>query len=80
MDYYIDTSADKFGFHHIHQFYCNGLPKGLRRLYLGDFESASSAISVAETYFFSKTKECSYCCQVSKKNWKPTYMSLITKS
>ncbi|EPL9568153.1 hypothetical protein MMK73_000194 [Providencia rettgeri] len=80
MDYYIDTLVDRFGFHSIHQFYCDNLPKDLRKLYLGNFDNTSSAISVAKTYFFPKVKGCDHCCQVSKKKWKSTYMSLVTKS
>ena len=56
MGYYVDTLVDKSGFYVIHQCYCERLPKGSRRLYLGDFEGVSSAISVAETYFFSKNQ------------------------
>lgn len=80
MDYYADTLVDKTGFYFIHKYYCERLPKDLRRLYLGNFESVCLAISVSETYFFSKVRECNYCCRVSKNSWQSTYMSLITKS
>ncbi len=63
MGYYIDTLVDKFGFHQIHAGYCKLLPEGLCRLFLGDFESSSSAIRVAKMYFFPKVKECSKCCK-----------------
>lgn len=68
MEYYIDTLVDQFGFHRIHQCYCERLPKGLRRLFLGDFDNESSAISVAKTHFFPEVKECSHCCRVCRKN------------
>lgn len=67
MEYYIDTLIDEFGFHRVHQCYCAHLPKGLRRLFLGDFDNVSLAIDVAKTCFFSKVKECDHCCRIGKK-------------
>lgn len=67
MDYYVDTLVDKFGFNRIHADGCKHLPKGVSRLFLGNFENISSVIDFARTYFFPKAMSCGYCCPLADR-------------
>lgn len=67
MEYYVDTLIDEFGGHQVHNVRCLHLPKVRQRLFLGDFAHSTSALCVAQQYFFPNAKACLHCCHMEER-------------
>jgi transcriptional regulator with XRE-family HTH domain len=58
--YYVNTNAQRNGFHEIHKYSCSYMPDKRNRKYLGSFASSNEAVNEAKR-FYSKVDFCFYC-------------------